>query len=114
MPATTNMAAAIDYSALTGVLYREHRLAWLYMTGEWPTHEIDHINGDRVDNRFCNLREATASENRWNSRKRVNNTSGYKGVSWDSAKRLVEGAHHSRLPGKGVDRLHFCELGSAW
>jgi hypothetical protein len=73
---------------IDGRLYREHRLAWLYMTGAWPTHEIDHINGDRVDNRFCNLQEATPTENRRNSRKRVNNTSGYKGVSWDSTKGL--------------------------
>jgi hypothetical protein len=44
--------------------------------------DIDHINGDKLDNRKCNLRIATASENAVNSKMRVNNTSGYKGVFW--------------------------------
>lgn len=47
--------------------YRAHRLAWLYVTGNWPTNEIDHINGIRNDNRFCNLREATSAQNKWNN-----------------------------------------------
>lgn len=63
-------------------LYRAHRLAWLYVTGKWPKDQIDHINGDRSDNRFRNLREATGFQNRANSRKRKDNTSGYKGVHW--------------------------------
>lgn len=47
-----------------------HRLAWFFMTGEWPKAEIDHINGARDDNRFANLREATRSQNMMNSAKR--------------------------------------------
>ncbi len=82
-------------------LYKKHRLAWLYMTGAWPRHEIDHINGDRGDNRFCNLREATASENRRNMRKRVNNTSGYKGVSLDAER----GLWRARITVDGKDKL---------
>jgi hypothetical protein len=66
---------------IDGRLYRAHRLAWLYMTGEWPKSEIDHINGIPADNRFCNLREATRSQNIANERKHVDNTSGFKGVS---------------------------------
>ena len=43
-----------------------HRLAWFFMTGAWPTHEIDHINGVKGDNRWTNLRQATRSENMQN------------------------------------------------
>lgn len=62
--------------------YAAHRLAWLYMTGEWPENQIDHVNGIRGDNRFLNIREANHSQNNHNKRKQSNNTSGYKGVSW--------------------------------
>lgn len=66
-----------------GKLYYGHRLAWLYMTGEWPNDEIDHVDMDRANNSFANLREASGSENKHNRRKYRNNTSGFKGVSWD-------------------------------
>ena len=69
-------------------LYSAHRLAWLYMTGSWPTSHIDHINGDRRDNRFCNLREATPAENAQNKSLYSNNTSGYPGVHWDRKAQL--------------------------
>jgi hypothetical protein len=59
-----------------------HRLAWLYVTGEWPPHEIDHIDLDKDNNRWTNLRLATRSENKANCRMPRTNTSGYKGVSW--------------------------------
>lgn len=63
--------------------YFTHRLALLYMTGELPTLDIDHINGDRADNRWCNLREATNSENMQNQRRgHSDSTSGLLGVSW--------------------------------
>ena len=62
--------------------YRLHRLAWLWMTGAWPKEEIDHINGDRSDNRWCNLREATHSENMRNKGIHPLNTTGVKGVIW--------------------------------
>lgn len=66
---------------------KAHRLAWYLTTGYWPEHEVDHINGDRADNRWCNLREATRSENNWNVGLLPNNTSGLKGVSWHKPSR---------------------------
>ena len=60
-----------------------HRLAWLYMTGEFPPNQIDHINRIKTDNSFLNLRAVTCSENQHNSGKRQNNKSGYKGVRYD-------------------------------
>ena len=62
--------------------YLAHRLAWLYVSGEWPKNEIDHKNNIGNDNRWCNLREATRGQNNYNSSLYSNNSSGYKGVSW--------------------------------
>lgn len=59
-----------------------HRLAWLFMTGGFPRGEVDHINGDRHDNRWANLRLATRNQNSHNARRRADNSSGYKGVSY--------------------------------
>ena len=75
---------------VNGRLYRAHRLAWFYMHRQWPPHDIDHINGNRDDNRIVNLRLATRSENLRNSGMRKDNTSGLKGVSWHAgAKKWV-------------------------
>lgn len=60
--------------------YKAHRLAWFYMTGKWP-EVIDHINRDRADNRFCNLRECSIQQNSCNTGMSDRNTSGYRGVS---------------------------------
>lgn len=67
---------------LDGEIYRAHRLAILYMTGANPLSQVDHINGDRSDNRFVNLRCVNNKENLRNQKRRSNNTSGRTGVSW--------------------------------
>lgn len=60
-----------------------HRLAVLYMTGAWPTCEVDHRDLDGLNNRWSNLRLATKAQNTANRRPPVNNRSGFKGVSID-------------------------------
>lgn len=66
-----------------GALHQAHRLAFLYMTGEMPPSSVDHINGKRDDNRWCNLRAATQSQNMANVGVRRTNSSGIPGVVWD-------------------------------
>lgn len=61
-------------------LFTAGRIAWFYMTGQWPEQVIDHINGDRSDNRWCNLRSASYLENNWNAPVSKNCKSGLKGA----------------------------------
>ena len=76
------------YIGVAMMKYKAHRLAYLYMKGSFPLEVIDHIDGDRANNKWGNLRACSQSENAYNSRMMSNNTSGYKGVSWrDSGKK---------------------------
>ena len=66
-------------------LYKAHRLAWLWVTGEWPQKGLDHKNGITSDNSWENLREASQLENSRNTIISKDNTSGYKGICWNKA-----------------------------
>jgi HNH endonuclease len=65
---------------ISGHRFTAHRLAMLYVNGEMPDY-VDHINGNRSDNRLSNLRVANKSENGANAGVNSNNTTGFKGVS---------------------------------
>lgn len=80
-----------------GVQYLGHRLAWFYVTGRWPTEEIDHRDCNPSNNRFANLRPATRKQNGSNRKRNRNNTSGFKGVSWRNKERRWRA--QIRLPG---------------
>ncbi len=83
---------------IDGQLYAAHRLAWLYCTGQ-NVELLDHINGDKSDNRLCNLRPANKVQNGINRGRPSNNTSGFKGVTWSAlskawrAKTKINGRH---------------------
>ena len=62
-----------------------HRIAWYFVTGEWPTQDIDHINRNRSDNRFENLRHVSRSANAFNGKLNKLNSSGLKGISFDKS-----------------------------
>ena len=70
---------------LFGKNYLAHRLIWIWNYGDCPEF-LDHINGDRLDNRVSNLRAATRQQNAMNQKIKVNNTSGFKGVCWSKQK----------------------------
>jgi hypothetical protein len=70
---------------IDGVGYAAHRLAWFWMKGEWPQGEVDHRNRNRAVNRWRNLRLATRPENAANASLRIDNRSGFRGVSYCKA-----------------------------
>ena len=98
---------------LKGKLYFAHRLAWLYVTGEWPPALIDHIDDDGSNNRIANLRPATAIENAGNKRMKPNGI-GVRGVSFapESSRRKPFRAE-IRLHGKRVHLGRFASLDDA-
>lgn len=63
--------------------YFAHRVIWALAYRTWPAGQIDHINGDKTDNRLLNLRVVTNQENGRNQKRHRTNTSGMRGVCWD-------------------------------
>jgi hypothetical protein len=86
----SNSDTGYIYLSIMGKRYPAHRLAWLYVHGEFPEADIDHIDGDKTNNAISNLRKATRAQNSANSQTGQRNTSGIKGVSWSkTAKKWV-------------------------
>jgi hypothetical protein len=118
-----DVAGAISHGyvliRLDGTLHRAHRLAWLWMTGAQP-EEIDHINGCRSDNRWCNLRLATRTQNNGNSVVHKDKQKGVpKGVFWSAQNRkwLAQIQHRGKKQYLGyfstVEAAHSAYLAAA-
>ena len=85
---------------IDGWKYVASRLAFLYVLGRWPEAEIDHKDGNRLNNRWDNLREASHNENMWNMKRRRDNASGFKGVTWDKHRR--KWTAHIKIDGRHI------------
>lgn len=88
-----------------------HRLAWALHFNEWPSKQIDHINGDKADNRIANLRLATNAENHANRGAQRNSTSGVKGVYWFKPQRKWKA--QIQVNGKAIVIGYFVEKSDA-
>ena len=78
---TLNKQTGYRLIKVDGFDYLAHRLAHLHVTGAWPASCVDHVNLDRADNRWANLRPATRLQNAHNRGLTSSNSSGFKGVS---------------------------------
>jgi hypothetical protein len=76
---STNTAGHIQIN-VGRQLFVAHRLAWLFVHGEWPTNDLDHINGNKSDNRMTNLRLAAPFQNCRNRKMQCTSKTGFKGV----------------------------------
>jgi len=91
------------YIKIDGVALKRSHIVFLFATGQWPSLQIDHINGNSLDDRFMNLREATAMQNSWNHKKRAKKSEQPMGV-----RELPSGKFQARLT---CDKRQIC-LGS--
>lgn len=87
---------------LSEKLYRAHRLAWLYVYGDWPSEDVDHINLDTTDNRIENLRLSLDKLNHRNRSRYKNNTSGISGVSFHAKLNKWQAEGQQVIDGKRV------------
>jgi len=97
--------------SILGKRYLSHRLAWLIVTGEWPAEQIDHINGNRADNRFFNLREVSLKENAKNQARSSKNTSGVTGVNWQEDAQKWRA--RIKINGRTIQLGYFSDLKTA-
>lgn len=100
---------------VSGKGYLAHRLAWFYMTAQWPANDVDHIDLNRLNNKFSNLRDVTRQVNQQNAiqAKASNKSSGLLGVSL--CRQTGRWAVQIRINGKKrhIGRFDTPELGYA-
>lgn len=111
--AGTSHPSGYQYIRIDRKRFSAHRLAWFYMTGAFPPDDIDHINRDKADNRFANLRAVTCSENMHNAGNYKSNTSGYKGVSYVKCRKKWLAQIKLNNVGKNLGRFSTPEEASA-
>ena len=99
-------ASNYRYIMIAGKKHKEHRLVWLYHYGSFPVDDlvVDHIDADRSNNTFWNLRLCTPEQNKLNVGRSCRNTSGYKGVSYNKP----TGKWKAKIQCDGVD--HYLGL----
>lgn len=83
-------------TSLDGARHRLHRVAWFYMHGAWPDHDIDHINGIRSDNRIANLRDVPRRTNLENLRNTKGGAAGLLGVTPRDKKFIAQIRAHGK------------------
>ena len=86
---------------ICGERVRAHRVVWALAHGHWPQGDVDHIDGDRANNKLSNLREATRSENLFNKGPQSKNLTGYKGVVFDKRR----GTYGASIGARG--KVHY-------
>jgi hypothetical protein len=97
---------------ILGKHYRSHRIAWLYVHGEWPKYEIDHKDGNPDNNRLSNLREATRIQNTQNVKIHCDNRSGFKGVRWHPKTKKWQARIYTKGKTTYLGYFHSAEEGS--
>ena len=101
---------------INGRHYKLHRLAFLYMEGEFPEGLVDHMNNVRTDNRWCNLRKATRSQSSVNRVTGGNSLTGYRGVvpcgKGFKGKITSDGKAHTSKKFKSAEEAHkwYCRM----
>ncbi|MCC6271167.1 MAG: AP2 domain-containing protein [Microbacteriaceae bacterium] len=85
--------------------YKAHRVAWLILTGEFPADQIDHTDGNGLNNAANNLRSVSNAENCKNKRKYKSNASGVVGVSWN--KRDCKYEAYIKINGRQIHLGYF-------
>lgn len=97
-PITSRNNRGYYWVSIRKTQYLAHRLAFLYVTGKHPKGEVDHINGDRLDNRWVNLRDCDCAANSRNQGVRKDSTSGVRGVTFS----ILAGKWVARISDNGV------------